>query len=143
MRTNLLVASLIGAMVLAVNGCSSQSSTTDGEMIDQSVAGAGGGNGALINDQGMYEDQLGYGGLEGDAVTSIDATGTLVIGDPNAQPNAPYDPTFAGPQALRDNNTIYFRYDKLTLSICAITLIRASLSKVIPTSVVPQSTTLP
>ncbi len=111
MRTNLLVASLIGAMVLAVNGCSSQSSTTDGEMIDQSVAGAGGGNGALINDQGMYEDQLGYGGLEGDAVTSIDATGTLVIGDPNAQPNAPYDPTFAGPQALRDNNTIYFRYD--------------------------------
>ena len=111
MRTNLLVASLIGAMVLAVNGCSSQSSTTDGEMIDQSVAGAGGGYGALINDQGMYEDQLGYGGLEGDAVTSIDATGTLVIGDPNAQPNAPYDPTFAGPQALRDNNTIYFRYD--------------------------------
>ena len=111
MRTNLLVASLIGAMVLAVNGCSSQSSTTDGEMIDQSVAGAGGGNGALINDQGMYEDQLGYGGLEGDAVTSIDATGTLVIGDPNAQPNAPYDQTFAGPQALRDNNTIYFRYD--------------------------------
>ena len=111
MRTNLLVASLIGAMVLAVNGCSSQSSTTDGEMIDQSVAGAGGGNGAIINDQGMYEDQLGYGGLEGDAVTSIDATGTLVIGDPNAQPNAPYDPTFAGPQALRDNNTIYFRYD--------------------------------
>ncbi len=111
MRTNLLVASLIGAMVLAVNGCSSQSSTTDGEMIDQSVAGAGGGNGALINDQGMYEDQLGYGGLEGDAVTSIDATGTLVIGDPNAQMNAPYDPTFAGPQALRDNNTIYFRYD--------------------------------
>ena len=111
MRTNLLVASLIGAMVLAVNGCSSQSSTTDGEMIDQSVAGAGGGNGALINDQGMYEDQLGYGGLEGDAVTSIDATGTLVIGDPNAQPNAPYDPTFAGHQALRDNNTIYFRYD--------------------------------
>lgn len=111
MRTNLLVASLIGAMVLAVNGCSSQSSTTDGEMIDQSVAGAGGGNGALIDDQGMYEDQLGYGGLEGDAVTSIDATGTLVIGDPNAQPNAPYDPTFAGPQALRDNNTIYFRYD--------------------------------
>ena len=111
MRTNLLVASLIGAMVLAVNGCSSQSSTTDGEMIDQSVAGAGGGSGALINDQGMYEDQLGYGGLEGDAVTSIDATGTLVIGDPNAQPNAPYDPTFAGPQALRDNNTIYFRYD--------------------------------
>ena len=59
----------------------------------------------------MYEDQLGYGGLEGDAVTSIDATGTLVIGDPNAQMNAPYDPTFAGPQALRDNNTIYFRYD--------------------------------
>ena len=111
MRTNLLVASPIGAMVLAVNGCSSQSSTTDGEMIDQSVAGAGGGNGALINDQGMYEDQLGYGGLEGDAVTSIDATGTLVIGDPNAQMNAPYDPTFAGPQALRDNNTIYFRYD--------------------------------
>ena len=111
MRTNLLVASLIGAMVLAVNGCSSQSSTTDGEMIDQSVAGAGGGNGALINDQGMYEDQLGYGGLEGDAVNSIDATGKLVIGDPNAQPNAPYDPTFAGPQALRDNNTIYFRYD--------------------------------
>ena len=111
MRTNLLVASLIGAMVLAVNDCSSQSSSTDGGMIDQSVAGAGGGNGALINDQGMYEDQLSYGGLEGDAVTSIDATGTLVIGDPNAQPSAPYDPTFAGPQALRDNNTIFFRYD--------------------------------
>ena len=59
MRTNLLVASLIGAMVLAVNGCSSQSSTTDGEMMDQSVVRAGGCNGALIDDQGMYEDQLG------------------------------------------------------------------------------------
>ena len=109
MKINNCLALIASALLFTLTACSSsqqQSSTTDGEMVDQSIYG----DQAALGDIYVGDD-LGYGGLAGDAMTSIDQNGTLVIGDPNADPNAPYDPTFAGPQALRDNNVIYFRYD--------------------------------
>ena len=87
--------------MVGMTACSS--SNTDGELIDQ-----GGTNGNMAGDV-FVEDNLGYGGLEGDAVTSVDSTGALVIGDPNADQG--YGTDYTGPQSLRDNNTVYFKYD--------------------------------
>ncbi len=107
MNTTKVMAGVAGAMLLLLSACSSQTSTTDGELIDESV----GSSGPAMSGDIYVEDNLGYGGLPGDVMTSVDSSGTLVIGDPNAQPGALYDPTYAGPQALRENNTIYFKYD--------------------------------
>ena len=107
MIKNLKLAGLMGVMMLAVTAYS-QTSTTDGEMVDGSVYN----DGQMIDNSAVYEDPLGYGGVDSEPVTSVDSTGALIIGDPYAQQQqTTYDPNFAGPQALRDNNTIYFRYD--------------------------------
>lgn len=114
MRTTLLAVGVVSMMMLVVNGCSTSNETSSGgELIDESVVEAGTANGddGQLGDQVIYEDPMGFGGVGGDATTSIDSSGAMVIGDPNANPNAPYDPSFAGPRALRDNNTIFFRYD--------------------------------
>lgn len=108
MRNNTFLALLAGSALLTLSACSSTTdSSSDGEFIDGSIDASQGQMGGVLYE----EDSLGYGGLSEDAVTSVDADGTLIIGDPNAMPDALYDPTFAGPQALRENNTIYFKYD--------------------------------
>lgn len=107
MRKNTFLAILASCALLTLSACStSESGSEDGEFIDGSMYGD---QGQMSG--GLYEDSLGYGGLDGDAVTSVDSDGTLIVGDPNAMPDALYDPTFAGPQSLRENNTIYFKYD--------------------------------
>lgn len=61
-------------------------------------AAAQGGNAALVQDgQGLGQD----------VPVGVDADGAVTVGDPSAQ----YNTSFAGPAALRENNTIYFRYD--------------------------------
>ncbi len=57
------------------------------------------GSAALVQD--------GSQGLGADVPVGIDADGAVTVGDPNAQ----YQTQFAGPAALRENNTIYFNYD--------------------------------
>lgn len=101
MNTKKYLALLAAITMVGMTACSS--SNTDGELIDQ-----GGTNGNMAGDV-FVEDNLGYGGLEGDAVTSVDSTGALVIGDPNADQG--YGTDYTGPQSLRDNNTVYFKYD--------------------------------
>lgn len=104
---NLALAFAASAMLLAVSGCSTSTSTTDdGAFIDDTVTSDPNMTGDIY-----IEDNLGYGGLSEDVMTSVDSDGTLVIGDPNAAQDQLYDPTFAGPQALRENNTVYFKYD--------------------------------
>lgn len=107
MRKNTFLAILASCALLTLSACSTNSGNSeDGEFIDGSMDGS---QGQMAG--GVYEDSLGYGGLNGDVVTSVDSDGTLIVGDPNAMPDALYDPSFAGPQALRENNTIYFKYD--------------------------------
>lgn len=46
-----------------------------------------------------------------DVPVGVDSTdGSLTVGNPNA-PQYYYNPNYAGPAALRENNTIYFNYD--------------------------------
>ena len=99
---NLALALAASAMLVSVTGCSTTSSTEDGTFIDGSVSSDPNMTGDIY-----IEDNLGYGGLSEDVMTSVDSDGTLVIGDPNASPDQLYDPTFAGPQSLRENNTVY------------------------------------
>lgn len=101
MRKNTFWAILASCALLTLSACTSNTEPEDGEFIDGSM-----GSGYDQMAGGIYEDTLGYGGLNGDVVTSVDTDGTLIVGDPNAMPDALYDPSFAGPQALRDNNTV-------------------------------------
>ncbi len=105
-RFNLALAFAASALLFAVTGCSTTSSTEDGAFIDGSVSSDPNMTGDVY-----IEDNLGYGGLAEDVMTSVDSDGTLVIGDPNAAPDQLYDPNFGGPQSLRENNTVYFKYD--------------------------------
>lgn len=105
MNSKLFLSLVAGVAMLSLSACSN-TATTDGELIDDSaVPGAG------FDESYGTEDNLGYGGISEDVMTSVDQDGTLIIGDPNAQPDGLYDPNFAGPQALRENNTVYFKYD--------------------------------
>lgn len=105
MNSKLFLSLVAGVAMLSLSACSN-TATTDGELIDDSaVPGAG------FDESYGTEDSLGYGGISEDVMTSVDQDGTLIIGDPNAQPDGLYDPNFAGPQALRENNTVYFKYD--------------------------------
>lgn len=101
-----LLAILASVLMFALTACSTSSSSPDGEYIDGAV-----GQNGQIGDSGVYEDSLGYGGVSDEAVTSVAPDGSLIVGDPNQAPDALYDPNFSGPQALRDNNTVYFKYD--------------------------------
>lgn len=100
------LALIAGAMLLTLTACST--STEEGTMIEDGAYNDGGSN---YGGDVLVEDNLGYGGVADDVMTTVDQDGTLIIGDPNAAPDELYDPTFAGPQALRENNTIYFKYD--------------------------------
>lgn len=122
MSKNTFFALLASCALLTLSACTSTDSTSDeqGEFID----GSYGGQGQVMD--GVYsEDPLGYGGLNEDVVTSVDSDGTLIVGDPNAMPDALYDPTFAGPQALRDNNTIYFKYDSEQIQDAYVSVMQA------------------
>lgn len=63
-------------------------------------ADGSGGSSALVEDATQQ-------GLGGDVPVGLDADGAVTVGDPNATDQS----TFAGPAALRENNTIYFNYD--------------------------------
>ena len=78
---NLALAFAASAMLVSVTGCSTTSSTEDGIFIDDSVSSDPNMTGDIY-----IEDNLGYGGLSEDVMTSVDSDGTLVIGDPNASP---------------------------------------------------------
>lgn len=77
--------------VFALSGCSTDPSSS-------STSGAGGG-GVLVDD--------GYGGQQGDVLIGTDSDGAMTVGDPYADQNRAYN----GPPALRENNTIYFKYN--------------------------------
>lgn len=109
MRTKTFLALLAGVMMFALSACSSSNTTTeDGEFID---GASGSGYESDLAGDVLVEDTLGYEGMGGDSVTQIGQDGSLIIGDPNASQDALYDPSFSGPQALRENNTVYFKYD--------------------------------
>lgn len=110
MKAKTFLALLAGVMMFGLTACSTNSdSQQDGEWIED--------NGSMQQDSSglagdvFVEDNLGYGGMAGDTVTQIGQDGSLIIGDPNLPPDGLYDPNFAGPQALRENNTVYFKYD--------------------------------
>lgn len=109
MRTKTFLALVAGVMMFGLSACSSSNTATeDGEFIDGSL---GPSYDSGLEGDVLVEDTLGYGGVGGDAVTQIGQDGALIIGDPNASPDALYDNSFSGPQALRENNTVYFKYD--------------------------------
>lgn len=96
---NLALAFTASAMLFTVSGCSSSSSTEDGAYVDDSN----------MSGDTAVTDNLGYGGLSEDVMTSVGSDGVLVIGDPNASQQ--YNPNFSGSRDLRENNTVYFKYD--------------------------------
>lgn len=82
---------LLLSCVLALGGCSSSSdSRGDPGYLSEDASG------------GAY-------GMGADAPVAVADDGALLIGDPYAEAQAAQYP--AGPQALRENNTIYFMYD--------------------------------
>lgn len=103
MKMRHYLALFAGVMMFGLTACST--STEDGALIED-------GNG-MDNMSGdvFVEDNLGYGGIDENVMTGVDSTGALVIGDPNAPQDGLYDPNYSGPQALRENNTVYFKYD--------------------------------
>lgn len=120
MTKDTFLALLASCALLTVSACTSTSGSNDGEFIEGDLT--------EVPDQmagGVYEDPLGYGGLNEDIVTSVDTDGTLIVGDPNAMPDALYDPSYAGPQALRDNNTIYFKYDSDQIQDAYVSVMQA------------------
>ena len=64
------------------------------------------GSGVLVED-GTMQNQGQMGTMGGFEQGSLDPDGALVVGDPYAEQNQ----AMQGPQALRENNTIYFKYD--------------------------------
>lgn len=84
----ILCAALGLAFACLVSGCS----TTSGQ----------GGSASMVEDA-VYSQ----GGMGADSQVSVGADGALVVGDPYAE--AAYGSQ--GPEALRENNTIYFAYD--------------------------------
>ena len=92
MKTSLFALSLAALLALGVTGCTSSSDSQSG-------------SGAYVEDATMG----GMGGLGADAPVSMGTDGALQVGDPMAE--AQQGALGAGPQALRENNTIYFNYD--------------------------------
>lgn len=87
----LSLSALLLSCVLALGGCSS-STNPQGEP------------GYLSEDA-----SVGSYGMGADAPVALADDGALLIGDPYAEAQAAQYP--AGPQVLRENNTIYFTYD--------------------------------
>ena len=110
MKTKTFLALLAGVMMFGLTACSTSTDgqQQDGEWIEDN--GATQDNSGLAGDV-FIEDNLGFGGIAGDTVTQVGGDGALIIGDPNMPQDGLYDPNFAGPQALRENNTVYFKYD--------------------------------
>lgn len=84
-----LIALMCAAAALNLSACS-----TSSEDPNQQDGGA-----ALVTD--------GSQGLGADVPVGVDTDGAVTVGDPYAVDNS----QFAGPAALRENNTIYFNYD--------------------------------
>lgn len=104
MKMRNYLALFAGFMMFGLTACST--STEDGAMIEDDGSSMNGMSGDIY-----VEDNLGYGGVNETVMTGVDSSGALVIGDPNAPQGGLYDPTYSGPQALRENNTVYFKYD--------------------------------
>ena len=90
MKKNILSMVICSMAMLTAVGCS----TTD----DSTVQGSG----VLVEDGTAMGQDMQYQGQ-----ATLDSDGALVVGDPYASDNS----QFTGPQALRENNTIYFKYD--------------------------------
>lgn len=90
MKKNILSMVICSMAMLTAVGCS----TTD----DSATQGSG----VLVEDGTAMGQDSQYQGQG-----TLDTDGALVVGDPYGSDNS----QFSGPQALRENNTIYFKYD--------------------------------
>lgn len=88
MKIKLLSVLTLAMAIFTLNGCATDPS-------------ANGNSGVLVEDgsNGNYQ--------QGEVQTGLDPDGSITVGDPYANNQS----SFNGPQSLRENNTIYFKYD--------------------------------
>ncbi len=96
-----LIACVVGAMILT-NGCSS----SDEDMMYDDNSSIGNPNSGIVDDSAIQGTMA-----QGDYQVGYDPDGAIIAGDPMQEAQDNYQQSMAGPQALRDNNIIYFRYD--------------------------------